>query len=67
MTSILLVLSNMASLCSSIVVYVGKWRESCDNSKCWFSRLVLMKIIQWMGGGGIYAEGMVLGSMLSNA
>ena len=51
MTSILLVLSNMASLCSSIVVYVGKWRESCDNSKCWFSRLVLMRIIKWMGGG----------------
>ena len=61
MTSILLVLSNMASLCSSIVVYVGKWRESCDNSKCWFSRLVLMKIIQWMGGEEFMLKGWSLG------
>ena len=61
MTSILLVLSNMASLCSSIVVYVGKWRESCDNSKCWFSRLVLMRIIQWMGGEEFMLKGWSLG------
>ena len=61
MTSILLVLSNMASLCSSIVVYVGKWRESCDNSKCWFIRLVLMRIIQWMGGEEFMLKGWSLG------
>ena len=49
MASILLVLSNVASLYSSVVVSVGRKRESYDNNVCWFGRLVLMRIFQWVG------------------